>query len=442
MFPASCARAALIALMLLLAGPTFADTLSRQGGRMLVFEQTIDEHGVSTSAGREGVATINSVGNYTTADRGREIHRADTIVYIAPFPMTGVVDRNQLIGWSGYYFGFHAPTIANDLETYMKKVGVPIATYIYEHRLRLPGSSKWKRLRWSLLVDTTGRRVYGAPEIIDEDPTILEVTYIPKRVGDALPSGWAYPNAGHLMWREVDKNGTPMGPTTQIDTGGAYDEPDTLGALDQVDPNTMLECLVDRDVATAKTIVCPVVPGFTDVKRLMGSIDVAYAYVDYVRTLKPVYDEVPNPAYTATNDEPESILIPHAAVEVTMREFNKAKRAFFLAAIGTGTYVNEGNYGFEIHIVIDRFRVFPYVDITTGTVEARHQQINQYNAVGISPTQPYSKTVSTPRGTRCSDLTYEIIDPFHTTTIYDYRNDTLNGLALADYVSVASVVCK
>ena len=74
------------------------------------------------------------------------------------------------------------------------------------------------------------------------------------------------------------------------------------------------------------------------------------------------------------------------------------------------------------------------------TPDGHYFLIGNVTANSIAPTQNYNKTVSLPDGANSGGYAYLIIDPFNTTQIYDYRNDTVNRLPAANYLYVAPIV--
>ncbi len=105
-----------------------------------------------------------------------------------------------------------------------------------------------------------------------------------------------------------------------------------------------------------------------------------------------------------------------------------ATAAVNVSAVAGGTLLNSGRIGYAVQSTVDRYYVTPdgaYSAIATTTMPS------------IAPTQSYNKSVALPQGANAASYTTLIIDPFNTTQIYDYTNDTVNGLPVSAYVYVA-----
>lgn len=99
----------------------------------------------------------------------------------------------------------------------------------------------------------------------------------------------------------------------------------------------------------------------------------------------------------------------------------------------SATYTNTGRIGYAVQSTANRYYV---------------QSGGAYTLMGsvtnptLAPTQNYSKTDTLPSGADSAGYAYLIIDPFHTTQTYDYRNDPVNLLPASDYLYVAPIVTQ
>jgi hypothetical protein len=92
---------------------------------------------------------------------------------------------------------------------------------------------------------------------------------------------------------------------------------------------------------------------------------------------------------------------------------------------GTGpTYTNSGTIGYEVQSVVDRYYVLP---------DGAYTLLNELTFPQQAPTQSYSYSVTLPGGATLAGYANMIIDPFGTDQVYDYTNDTVNGLPASAY---------
>lgn len=153
-------------------------------------------------------------------------------------------------------------------------------TYSQEIKVISPtaaGGSKKMQIYWSGFVDSSGKAMYGRPQIIDADPLFVDVTYWPKTADSTLPSGWNYVNAGKAQWRLLNKNFEPITGYAEIDLNGIYD-------ADLSEDEAPFNCFVDT-----RNSGC--VPGF-DVRKLILDYGATAAIVQYAQKLAPVYEAV------------------------------------------------------------------------------------------------------------------------------------------------------
>lgn len=324
-----------------------------------------------------------------------------------------------------------------DIKAYAKLLGATESSYHFKQRVLVQGNPNPKLLVWSIYIDSFGRVKTEIPKIITDIPTFVHLTYTPKKVADNLPSTWAYPDSGKYKYEIVDKNFNALTSSITVDANGAYDEPVAQTkpyatpypggcSIDDeaemvCDPDYGLDCLIDKTSDAGCSVA------YSDVITLIDQLGADGAYVDYVRALTPVYDDIwvgPGP------DDYDSIA--RTSVSVDTRTWIKSKMFFFISPAGGAKYKNVGRYGFVLVQQTDRYSVMPSGEYTHTGSE---------NTQTISPTLNYDKTVILPKGAKCLNYNFNIIDPFDTTTVYDWRNDTVNGLPQSSYTYVAPLGC-
>lgn len=222
-----------------------------------------------------------------------------------------------------------------------------------------PLGQKKKVVSFNLSLDASGRATYGDPKIIDDNPTVVEVRYIPLTTKDSLPQSWAYPQAGTLRWRVLTQAYLPLTEWTVVDVAGAYDEKEvaTDGSATNVNPDAMLGCLMD-----SRAVGCPHV---LDVHALLNTTGSAFALVGYTRSLTPVY--------TQNSDGTESAKFGMSVDERTWNCEN---------------YTNKGSYGFQLALNVDRY----FAQLSANSVT--YSQVARDSATAVSPTETYSREMS------------------------------------------------
>lgn len=220
--------------------------------------------------------------------------------------------------------------------------------------------------------------MYGAPRVIDGDPTYVYITYTPKALAAGLPSTWAYADAGIFKWQLRKRDGTPQTNWVNIDTNGAYDEPTANGS----DPNFGVNCLADKRSSPS----CPT--AYTDAHTLISSTSSNGAIIDYTRKLQP--------QYTTASDGSQQ---PNMAISFDTRSLHHND------SCTNGTIRTAGRYGLTLTNTFDRF-VFDDSQTTPSLVKR-----NTSNS--FSPTQGFDYTQTT--ALSISQIQALVINPFDPT---------------------------
>lgn len=380
---------------------------------------------------------VTSRGVLTVSPRAANLN-ASVVGSMPYIPYGSPRTQSQWIYTANYWFPYQYENFLKpNLLTFMQGKKVSTAIFDYGQRVLVQASPqpKIKWLSWRVVVDSSGRARYADAKLLDESPQPLYVLYTPKKLAEGLPSSLSYTDAGTIKWHIMDANGNQISAVTTVDVNGAYDQPEVdasapdplpAGCFRNPDneaeckPDFGLKCLIDKNSDAS----CPA--GYVDVKSLIDLTAPSWVVVDYARHVQPVFEEV-------TLNDGSVIERLKTAVNVTRREWQTGRTYFFISP-GGGTRFNvEGNYGYEIRRSTERYRVDP--GNLSYTMTGLEEQVSS------APTANFSKSVPVTGGARCPSYTYNIIDPFDTNQVYDWRNDTVNYLPPAKYLSVAPLTC-
>ena len=347
--------------------------------------------------------------------------------------------QSQWIATANYWFPYQYENFLKpNFLPFMQSKGFSTAVFDFGQRVLVAASPtpKIKWLSWRVLVDSSGRARYADAKLLDESPQPLYVLYTPKKVADGLPPGSGYTDAGTIKWHLMDASGNAITATTTIDVNGAYDQPevdaaapDPLPAGCSRNPDTGdaecdiafgLECLINNQSKPA----CPT--AYTDVRQLIDLTAPSWVIVDYARHVQPVYE----PVLQADGSIAEEL---KTSVNITKREWKVGKKIFFISPGGATKFNVEGNYGYEMRMQTERYRVNPD--------DLSYTMVGMEDSVTAAPTTTFAKSVSVSGGSTCAGYTYNIIDPFATNQVYDWRFDTVNKLPPERYISVAPLNC-
>lgn len=383
--------------------------------------------------------TLQSVQGVLTVS-GRASDLPGTIVGSLPhIPYsTPYRTQSQWIATANYWFPYQYENFLKpNFLPYMQSQGFSSAVFDFGQRVLVSATPtpriKW--LSWRVIVDSSGRARYADAKLLDESPQPLYVLYTPKKVADGLPANSGYADAGTIKWHLMDASGNAVTSTTKIDVNGAYDQPEVDAAAPdplpagcsrnadtgeaECDISFGLECLINNQSKPT----CPT--AYTDVRQLVDLTAPSWVIVDYARHVQPVYEAVVQTDGSIAEELKTS-------VNITKREWKVGKAIFFISPGGATKFNVEGNYGYELKMQTERYRVSP--DDLTYSMLGMEEQIT------AAPTTAFSKSASV-GGATCASYTYNIIDPFATNQVYDWRNDTVNFLPPARYISVAPLNC-
>jgi hypothetical protein len=321
------------------------------------------------------------------------------------------------------------------------------------------------------VINSTLIRITGSGQVqttrlgtaIIRDPVTLKATYISKAVSAEVPPEYAYPNAGMIVYQLFDKNNNPITGSMTVDVGGAYDQIDSSNVSPSnrlINTSWMPECLVARDWADyvhaqkgvtldgVNAFKCPTAAqgATTDIKTLANQYDATNILLNYAQKLSVVYDQV-DPTCTLNCQQTARII-----VNVNSRVLTSKKYIFFIAPYGKPTYTVSGDIGYSL--LSDTLQFYAKTDdvallkdTSTNVISgagAGLTILNNMTQLVSSPIKSFSKTIELANAASRSFYQNLIINPFSNTNpaidlqLYDWRNDTLNGLAPTRYCYVGN----
>ncbi len=323
--------------------------------------------------------TVGYTGNGLKIQPDNNSNGATTIASVAVMPYTsGSKSKIEIVKQATDFLLPSAADVGKALKSWMATNNYKAATFIYEQELIPSGVNRIMKLTWQLSVADGGRILFGAPRVIDGDPTFVYITYTPKAVAAGLPTNWAFADAGVFKWQLRKRDGTPQTEWVSINTNGAYDEPTT----NESDPNFGVNCLADK----ASSPNCPAV--FTDAKTLMHSTSSNGAIIDYTRSLQP--------HYTHLSDGSQQ---PNLAISFDTRSLTHNN------SCTNGTIRTAGRYGLTLVSTFDRY-VFDETSINPNLIK-------RTTTNSFSPTQGFDYTQATTLS--ISQVRELVINPFSPT---------------------------
>lgn len=368
--------------------------------------------------------------------------------------------RNSFNTYANRFFD----TISGSVVNLMTSNNTQAATINFEQQFQQ--GAILKRVINSTLLRITGSgqvQVTRLGTAIIRDPIILKATYVSKKVSAEVPPEYAFANAGRIVFRLFDKNNNPITNEMTVDVNGAYDQIDSTNVSPSdrlINTSWMPECLVARDWADyvhsqqgvtldgTNPFVCPTAAqgATTDLKTLANQFDATDIMLDYVQRLQVIYDNV-DPACTANCQQQARV-----NVNVDSRVLTQKKYIFFIAPYGKPTYTVAGNIGYSLmsdtvqyHAKTENVAVFR--DTVSNTVIGAGAGLtilnNVTNALN-SPIKAFSKTIELADTGSRSFYQNLIINPFSNNDpaidlrLYDWRNDTVNGLTSNRYCYAGS----
>jgi hypothetical protein len=267
--------------------------------------------------------------------------------------------------------------IGTSLKTWMAANGYKASSFVYQQELTPRGAGRTMKLIWQVSITDGGRLIYGAPRVIDSDPSYVYITYTSLQATQGLPSTWKYTDAGLMKWQIRRKDGTPVTSWVTINTNGAFDTPESG------DTNAGLNCIVNKNSSSA----C--ITSYVDAKQLIADSNSNGAIIDYVRQLQPLYDTTID---TATGNTVQS---PRMSFAINTRTLTPSDCSH-------AQYRNAGTYGFTLQSTVDRY--------TLREGENAAQLAQRFNTTSLSPTQPFDLTQNT--SLHSNDLQGLVINPF------------------------------
>jgi hypothetical protein len=304
-----------------------------------------------------GSSASIKVGPIAASNRGYGVNHLVTRFSGSPFgTMPGIVvsdptSQENALAAAKRWMGDNANSFARRYGQWLNEQGISQGLYHFSQPVNISTEAGIQRraLSFTMTVDNKGRPTYGVPKLVNPNPLILDAQYIPLRAGDGLPSNWKFPEAGYIKYRLLDKRFEPITNWVSVNVGGAFDAP--AGGSEAA-----VACLMDRVAASCSAP--------TDIRTIMGHTGADSAIVTYVNQMEPVYDD--------SNPDEQ---VAKAAVSVDSREWN------------CKTYDNKGSFGFVLELSTERY----FARLSAESLS--YEKIGQWTSYGISPTEPYEKSI-------------------------------------------------
>lgn len=341
------------------------------------------------------------------------------------------------------YLQPYLQTEANVLQTALQGTKDAGALYSYVQSVQISqvsGSPTTAQIEGTLWVPPAGAYQWLGTTANSGVAYILYGQYQQSQAAYGLPTGWTMQNPGDFTWElmQVTLSGSAttesvvsyQGSLTHIVTAnGIYDAP-------LVANNVIENCTAS---ASDPTLCNQPAPGQTYPETINGQ-QVAYdpntgynylvsnlvtplmtqtgateAIINYGRAIQPVYS-----SSTSANGSQTAVV----AVSVNNRTFTNGN-------CGAGaSLANAGDIGYLLNETNDEYLVTNGISTLLNTVTQS----------ALSPTQAFNQSATLPSGAQYSTYANDIVNPFGGGQIYNWQNDTVNGLSAADYVNVASLV--
>lgn len=314
------------------------------------------------------MTSVAKVGGVSTTAAGFGLN-----TNVTELPGAQVVDLPKVVGVSGalskaqvqeaikYWHTFSRDKFLADMAAWMRTKGVSHGYFNFTQEVNVTTTNgvRKQNIAWSGFVDSTGKGTYGAPRLIDPDPTMLEVMYWSKRSDDSLPADWSFADGGKLKYRVLDRTFKPLSVWTEVDLYGAYDETDE----EQSTQSLAIQCLVDSTELTG----CPAAP---TVRKLIEETGASGALLKYARRLQPVYEK---PA-----GEPED-----SEVVTPVRAYSYEDRVWLCDSLE-----NSGEFGYLLESTVDTYWVAEGAPRYSGTVltSERTEALSQTESFKVTAT--------------------------------------------------------
>ena len=422
----------IMALIGAFAAPAGARLLSGAGGATLVVVENVSSATVNTTASVTTPVNANgwrsgSIANQAKAGSGLGVIPGATL----PAQASSSAAASALSSYLQPLLGSEATA----LQTAMKGTTDEGALYTYTESIPLTSGSN-AQVAGLMWVPKTGAYDWLGVNATGGTFTLLYGSYEQSQAASGLPVTWTMPNAGDFQWElmQVSQAGgkTLMTPIPfngsimhTVATGGAFDAPRLAGSVidnctaqagnplmcNQPNPFKTYPAQVNGQTVSYDPNVGYNLLVSQEVTPLMKSTGASAALIDYGRTVQPVYTQSANGTQTAVT-----------AVSVTSRTFTGG------GCGGPTTLANSGNIGYLLNQVNSQY----YVD-TSGTSSLLGNTTTNL----VSPTQSFSQSANLPAGAQYGQYVSDIVNPYGGGQVYNWQNDTVNGLPAADYVYVA-----
>ena len=420
-------------------------------------EQSAKGITISQFWSKDGVYTTNgystSIAPVNGAVSDTNLNRVDvsSILNIQRQNFNGMTDEAIRNSYSTYANGF-LDSILPSIKQLMTTNNFQTAVVKFEQQFVQGVTLKRVINRTLIRIVSSGQtQITRLGTTIIRDPIFLRATYISKKLSAEVPSQYAYPNAGKIVYRLFDKNNSPLTNELVVDVNGAYDQ---LSASDVTPQDRMIntawmpECLVARDWADyvheqqgvtldgTNLFKCPTSAqgATTDLKTLAAQHDATDIILDYSERLSVVYDNV-DPACTTDCQQ-----VARVVVDVQSRTLAGNCTGSIFAG-GSKTFRVTGSIGYSLKSETTQYHaktenIALYRDSATNVIYKAGSGITALNNVvsqASTPTQTFDKSVDATNGTVA---TYQnlVINPFPNANpainlqLIDWRSDTLNGL--------------
>ena len=346
---------------------------------------------------------IESYGANTTASVKWKISKNFLAQEISPTVSLGTNGVNQTTFSSASQA---LSTVETTLMTVISSYANSIAQYIKNNKITYAkvdwfysfydqsDSNTLKKVYLPLIIYPDGKLRNLGARVITTQPKILYYIYKTKQTED-IPPQWGYSDGGKLYKYVLDINFNTISYTV-VDTNGRYDPPILQPGDTTIDPDSGIKLFI-QEVASPE----------------IAKYSASFAMLDYARQVQPYYE-------CDAQGNCEAVV----SVESYTRTLNISDPCTGPNdPFGGSWYQNTGRVGYTLQYTNERYLIEP-----NGNYTMTAQSIG-YTTVG----QNFNKTVQT-SASSSSVLQYQIIDPFNTNRIYDYRNDTLNGLSCNRYI--------
>ncbi len=256
----------------------------------------------------QAVPANNNLPGLTYALANNQVSGAAGVTQIPLVPDAPTPNQQALLQVANQSVQQALPWLTGQMAAYLQRHGLAQGMFTYEQAVMVQNNQQPMYLYWQVMVDASGRSRFGDVQLIPGQPKTLYGEYTPLAVANGLPASFAYPGAGTMQWEEIQPPTivpgqaaaaviTPLTAMQGIALGGVFDTPQPVNT--PVDPQWGAECLISHAAWTAANATvadppCPVVPinGYTDFASLLNAQGANFGVLDYVETLRPVYNQV------------------------------------------------------------------------------------------------------------------------------------------------------